>query len=41
MEVDDLRGIFLHEFDALADYVAPGVEAKPGASPAARTVEPA
>ena len=40
MEVDDLRGVFLHEFDALADYVAPGA-ASPSASPAARTAEPA
>lgn len=40
MEVDELRGVFLHEFDALADYVAPGPEDAP-ASPAARTAEPA
>ncbi|MNI27430.1 lysophospholipase L2 [compost metagenome] len=37
MEVDELRGVFLHEFDALADYVAPGAAAP---SPA-RTAEPA
>src|SRR5690606_7097844 len=37
MEVDELRGVFLHEFDALADYVAPGAAAP---SPA-RAAEPA
>lgn len=40
MEVDELRNVFLHEFDALADYVAPGEAASAG-SPAARTSEPA
>ena len=40
METDDLRGVFLHEFDALAAYVSPVEDLSPlaGSEPASTEV---
>ena len=37
MEADDMRGVFLREFDAMADMVAPVVDPSLTADPSART----